>query len=148
MAYVYQPPPEDNSIVPFGKYRGQPVEVIMADQGYRDWMLGQPGIVSMLQGKYTALFNIITIGAPATDDSPDHNKLQAKFLDPEFQLAFLEVRLGQSVYAIAAKLADNTAAEAVKILTEAVSAAQQSDLRSTQALQEIQKKNTEIKEVD
>lgn len=143
-----RPQEDSGGIVPFGKYRGQPVEVMMADQSYLDWMLGQPGMVAMIQGKYPALFNIITIGAPTSDDSPDHNKLQARFLNPEFQLAFLEARLGQSIYAIAVKLAANAAANAATMLAEALPIAKQDDIQSTEALQEIQKVDIEIKGAD
>jgi hypothetical protein len=140
--------PQDDSIVPFGKYRGQPVEVMLADSGYLEWILGQPGIIAMLQSRHPAFFNVIMVGAPATDDSPVHNVLQARFLDSEFQLAFLEVRLGQSVYGIAAELAEEAAAKAAEILAEAISIARQDDIDSTKALEEIEKKDAEIKSAD
>src|SRR4029077_5507526 len=101
---------ENKDIVPFGKYRGQPLEVMLADQGYLQWVTAQPGLMTMLQSKYPAVFNIITIGAPATDDTPEHNKLQAMFLDQEFQYAFIELCIGKSVHAMGlegAKVADD-----------------------------------------
>ncbi len=54
----------NTEIVPFGKYKDQPVEIMLADQNYLEWITGQPGIMTMLQGKYPALFNVITVGAP------------------------------------------------------------------------------------
>jgi len=80
-------------IVPFGKYKDQPIEVMLADQNYLEWITGQPGIMTMLQGKYPALFNIITVGAPQVHDTPEHNKLQAMFLDRAFQFAFIDAAL-------------------------------------------------------
>jgi hypothetical protein len=96
--YKFQPPSENSlKLVPFGKYKGQPVETMLSDRDYIDWVIAQPGIVSMLQVKFPALFNIITIGAPANDDSPVHNKLQAKFLDKKFQAAFIEAVTGKTI---------------------------------------------------
>jgi hypothetical protein len=33
----------DQSIVPFGKYEVQPMEVLLADAKYTRWLLAQPG---------------------------------------------------------------------------------------------------------
>jgi hypothetical protein len=110
----------DTSLVPFGKYRGQPIDVMLADRGYLEWVLAQPGIVAMIQGKYPALFNIITVGAPATDDTPEHNKLQAMFLDPDFQYAFLEIIVSKSIYAIAEAVARECQKRTATALQEAI----------------------------
>ena len=56
-------------IVPFSKYKGQPVESLLADQDYMRWVVAQVGLMRMLQDRFPAMFNIITIGAPATDDT-------------------------------------------------------------------------------
>jgi len=42
---------------------------------------------------------------PEPDDTPEHNKLQALFLNREFQYAFIEAALDKSVYAIAQEAA-------------------------------------------
>jgi len=91
-------PSNDSAIVPFGKYQGQPIETLLADQNYLQWVTSQPGLMTMLQARHPAVFNIITIGAPTTDDSPEHNKLQAMFLERDFQHAFLEIVWGRSVF--------------------------------------------------
>jgi hypothetical protein len=80
-----------NELVPFGKYRGRPVEQLLADQDYLHWINGQPAIIDMLQKRYPVIFNLITIGAPISQDTPEHNQIQAKFLNKEFQIAFLEI---------------------------------------------------------
>jgi len=97
--------PNDCAIVPFVKYQGQPVETLLADQNYLQWVTSQPGLMAMLQARHPAVFNIITIGAPTTDDTPEHNKLQALFLEADFQCAFIEIVLGKSVYVIAQEAA-------------------------------------------
>jgi hypothetical protein len=78
---------------------------MLADQNYCEWIIGQPGIMTMLQSKYPELFNVITVGAPQTDDTPAHNKMQAMFLKREFQYAFINVLLGKSVFEIADEVA-------------------------------------------
>jgi hypothetical protein len=67
------PDPAPN-VVPFGKYRGQPVAVLMRDQSYLDWLAGQEGI----RRQYPWLF-----GA-AAEETPEHNRYQVLFLDDEF----------------------------------------------------------------
>jgi hypothetical protein len=101
----------NTEIVPFGKYKNQPIELMLADQNYLEWIAGQPGLMAMLQGRYPALFNVITVGAPQTDDTPEHNKLQAMFLDPAFQHAFIGAHTGQSVESISRKLTDGMNAQ-------------------------------------
>jgi hypothetical protein len=95
----------NTEIVPFGKYKDQPIELMLADQDYLHWVSTQPGIMAMLQSKHPAVFNIITVGAPATSDTPEHNKLQAMFLDRTFQYAFIELATGKSVHAVASEVA-------------------------------------------
>jgi hypothetical protein len=77
----------DSDIIPFGKYRDQPIEVLLADSQYLAWILAQPGLVAMMQQRYPAIYNIIVTGVPTTEDTPEHNALQARFLDRDFQQA-------------------------------------------------------------
>lgn len=66
-------------IVPFGKYKGQPVEVLVADQQYREWVVAQ----DWMRTRYGNLYQtIINYGGPP-QDSPEHNEMQAAFLDDE-----------------------------------------------------------------
>ena len=87
----------DSALVPFGKYQGQPIDTLLADQNYLQWVTSQPGLMAMLQARHPRVFNIITIGAPETEDTPEHNKLQTMFLERDFQYAFLELVSGKSV---------------------------------------------------
>ncbi len=87
-------------IVPFGKYAGQPIERLLSDVNYLDWVKGQPGLMRSLETRHPAFFNIIITGGPETEDTPDHNALQLRLFDRAFQLAFLEVAAGKSVEAI------------------------------------------------
>lgn len=72
------------SIVPFGKYKGHPVEVMAADNAYCEWLRCQPWFVE----KYRDVYNIIINYGGEPQDTPEHNALQARFLDDAFCEAF------------------------------------------------------------
>lgn len=64
-------------IIPFGKYKGQPVEVLLADEGYRDWLMSQDWFRARFGNIYQTIINY---GAEP-QDTPEHNEMQAAFLD-------------------------------------------------------------------
>ena len=72
-------------IVPFGKYRGQPIDVLAADSGYCDWLIAQAWFRERYGNVYTLIVN--NFGEPT--ETPDHNALQARFLDEAFCRATL-----------------------------------------------------------
>lgn len=64
-------------VVPFGKYKGQPVEVLASDKAYLDWAKAQPDLVR----RYGALFELVgALTADEADCTPEHNQMQARFL--------------------------------------------------------------------
>ena len=65
-------------IVPFGKHKGQPVEVLLADQDYLGWLVGQPWFRDRFPNIYQVVVNY---GAEPRAETPEHNELQASFLD-------------------------------------------------------------------
>ena len=67
----------EQNVVPFGKYKGQPVEVLRADQGYFDWAYAQEGI----RRQHPWIFNV-QYGEPSY--TPEHNRYQVMFLDQSF----------------------------------------------------------------
>lgn len=72
-------------VVPFGKHKGLTVaELLSVDPSYVDWLLGQAWLAERFAALHAAL---LTRGA-GTDDTPEHNSLQARFLDPLFRTAF------------------------------------------------------------
>lgn len=73
-------------VIPFGKYKDQPYEVLLADSSYALWLMGS--MFAKLQANYPALlaFLISRYGVP--DRTPDHNRLQNRFLEPVFALKF------------------------------------------------------------
>ena len=74
-----------NEIVPFGKYEGQPVEVLLSDTSYVNWLAEQ----EWFREKYPVINNIIVhnYGQPA--ETPEHNQFVAKFFDREYLARFL-----------------------------------------------------------
>ena len=82
--------PQSAQLVPFGKYRGQPVEVAVADDGYREWTLAQPWVKT----EYPVFYQILLTGGPPPEDTPEHNQMQARFLDEEVCWALARLRPG------------------------------------------------------
>lgn len=73
-------------LVPFGKYKNQPFEVLLTDAGYAMWLLSSahdkmekqfPALLAFLIGRY---------GNP--ENTPAHNRLQNRFLDENFAVQF------------------------------------------------------------
>lgn len=72
------------TVVPFGKYRGQPCPAaFLADPEYLFWCLGQEELVR----RYPWLRTIVT--GEVLEKGPEHNRLQVKFLDQQFVLGFV-----------------------------------------------------------
>lgn len=71
-------------IIPFGKYKGRPVEALTQDTQYVDWLTAQPWFRERFANFYTLIVN--QTGEPA--ETPAHNRLQAMFLAPVFQARF------------------------------------------------------------
>lgn len=67
-------------IIPFGKYKGQPIEAAVQDRQYVDWLTAQPWFKERFGNLYTLIVN--NFQEPA--ETPAHNALQARFLDLRF----------------------------------------------------------------
>lgn len=75
---------ETASIIPFGKYRGQSVEsVAQSDPQYVDWL----GKQDWVRSKCPVLYQVIINNFCQPSETPEHNELQAKFLNVEFRNA-------------------------------------------------------------
>jgi hypothetical protein len=71
-------------VVPFGKHKGATVaELLTKDPQYAEWVLAQGWVAERFAELHAA---ILTRGA-VTDDTPEHNAMQVRFLSEEFQLA-------------------------------------------------------------
>jgi uncharacterized protein (DUF3820 family) len=67
-------------VIPFGKYKGHPVEVMLADKPYVDWLMVQDWFIN---GRYQNVYNTIINYGVADSSTPEHNKMQARFLDDD-----------------------------------------------------------------
>ena len=66
-------------LVPFGKYKGQPITTLMNDTKYLEWCKQQEWFQ-----KFPIVYNICvnqTITTNPNSKTPEHNKLQNMFLD-------------------------------------------------------------------
>lgn len=68
-----------DKIIPFGKHKGKPVEVLIADDKYRDWLTAQNWFRERFAELYAA-----TIDYNKTSETPEHNQMQVMFLDGEY----------------------------------------------------------------
>lgn len=80
-------------IVPFGKYKGQPAARLAADTDYCDWLTAQPWFAS----KYGNIYNIVISGGGEPQDSPEHNEMQARFLDDDWCLRLAALLTGRDL---------------------------------------------------
>lgn len=71
----------ENRIINFGKYKGQPVEVLATDKNYVDWLMAQP----WFREKYVNVYNVVINNFKEPTNTPEHNRLQVKFLSLEYR---------------------------------------------------------------
>lgn len=68
-------------LVPFGKYKGQPVKVMQMDTGYCEWLSTQ----DWFRERYANVYQQVIINNfTEASETPEHNKLQMLFLDKDF----------------------------------------------------------------
>jgi hypothetical protein len=85
-----------SNVIPFGKYKGYTVaQVANKDRQYLGWLSNQPD----LSNKWPSIFDEIQ-GLRAPDDSatPEHNRLQARFLDRALVNRLIRHHYGPQVF--------------------------------------------------
>jgi hypothetical protein len=104
-----------NEIIPFGKYKGQPVEALMNDRPYLEWLQGQDWFRARYQNINTLIIN--NFKEPA--ETPEHNKLQALFLDDNFLHLFVDhLRLRYASFFVYKRQVDSGPWEEYSFATE------------------------------
>lgn len=79
--------PTPDRVIRFGKkYKNQPYEVLLADPSYSLWLLNS--MFAKLQEQHPALLTFLLNRFGMPDSTPDHNRLQNRFLDATFALQF------------------------------------------------------------
>jgi hypothetical protein len=75
------------NVVPFGKYKGQPFEVLAQDRPYLEWLAAQ----DWFRERYSGIYTLIVNNFGEATETPEHNALQVLFLDDAFCTRFLTV---------------------------------------------------------
>jgi hypothetical protein len=76
-------------IVPFGKYKNQPLATLQNDPSYCEWLLEQGWFVERYPAIHTLVIN--HFGEPS--ETPEHNALQIRLLDDQFRANCTELAL-------------------------------------------------------
>lgn len=80
-------------VIPFGKHKGATVaELLARDPAYADWVTAQGWVAERFAELHAA---ILSRGA-GTDDTPEHNTLQARFLNAGFRETVIRMIVGNS----------------------------------------------------
>jgi hypothetical protein len=74
-----------SEIVPFGKYKGQPIESMAEDRQYVEWLTTQP----WFRQQHRTLYTIVINNFCQPSETPEHNAMQALFLEPDYRKRFL-----------------------------------------------------------
>ena len=77
-------------IIPFGKYKGQPVDLLAQDPQYCEWLSQQ----DWFRTRYPAIHTLIINHFGQPEETPEHNALQALFVDEAFLTRFVMHVLG------------------------------------------------------
>ena len=87
---------QTTGLVPFGKYKGQPVEVMQMNTEYCDWLSKQ----SWFREQYGNVYNQVIINNfTEPTETPEHNRLQMRFLDETFIDRFISQKLRPTISA-------------------------------------------------
>lgn len=78
--------PSTKQVVPFGKYKSQPYEVLLTDASYAMYLLSS--MYAKLQRQYPMLLAFLVGRYGLPDSTPEHNRLQNHFLDEPFAIRF------------------------------------------------------------
>lgn len=73
-------------VIPFGKYKSQPYEVLLTDASYAMYLLSS--MYAKLQSQHPMLLAFLVSRYGLPDSTPEHNRLQNRFLDDSFAIRF------------------------------------------------------------
>lgn len=74
-----------NELIPFGKYKGQPLDILASDPQYVEWLMQQ----DWFNSRYASIKTIIINNFQQPAETPEHNKLQAAFTSEDFSQTVL-----------------------------------------------------------
>lgn len=77
-------------IIPFGKYKGEDITKLFADQQYLKWCQDQPWFKEKYSNIYNIVVNQTIVKGGVGDKTPEHNRIQNLFLDTEVCVKLLQ----------------------------------------------------------
>lgn len=83
-------------IIPFGKYKGQPIEVLRQDKEYLGWLQNQ----DWFKNRYQNINNLIINNFGEPSETPEHNLIQSLFTDNEFCIQFITHTIRSHCYRV------------------------------------------------
>jgi hypothetical protein len=86
-------------IMPFGKYKGKPIEVLMQDEQYANWLKDQPWFREKFSNHYTLIVNNFST---EPIDTPEHNEIQVKSISSDYKpkVAYAVSTMEHGVYVV------------------------------------------------
>jgi hypothetical protein len=72
----------DENIIPFGKYKGEPVEILAADKKYKEWLMRQ----TWFKEEHFLLYSIVLNNFRKAFDSPEFNRIKLLFENPVYRI--------------------------------------------------------------
>lgn len=97
-----------NDLIPFGKYKGQPVEVLQSDPQYMDWLMGQ----NWFSERYKNIYTVVINNFAEASETPEHNAMQVKFLEGEWRMKFALCLLAKKIKG----MRDKTQSQKIELL--------------------------------
>lgn len=84
---------QKTEVIPFGKYKGQPIEVLLNDKPYLDWLQQQ----DWFRNRYGTINTLIINNFQEPTETPEHNKIQALFTDDDFCKKFISLLIDKKL---------------------------------------------------
>lgn len=78
-------------MIQFGKHKGKPVDALLDDRPYIEWLLTQ----SWFKEKYGNVYNVVINNGAEPSETPEHNAMQIRFLNKEYQQKLMHL-LGET----------------------------------------------------
>lgn len=95
LGYEIRMSKEKQTLVPFGKYKGKPVERLLQDESYAKWLAGEDWFQEKFQNLYTLIVHNYH-SEPV--DTPEHNQMQVKFLNPIHAIKTAFIALKKNIF--------------------------------------------------
>lgn len=77
----------ENKLFPLKKHKDQPMEIVLKDRNYCEWLTTQ----DWFREKYQSFYQIIINNFGEPSETPEHNILQVRFIDDKFCFALAKL---------------------------------------------------------